>query len=419
MWKPYFKDQQGTFALKFALFGTILIMGAGIALDTARLMKTKTELQSLSDAATMAAALAYIEASKDPLANAGNFGRANFEENSSNKNFKKNDITFELTAQNTIKATADVSLKPMFMSAFGYPKLDLTVTSEVAVGEVKGAEIVLVVDATSSMAFDSNWDNVMQTVESTLSALEIYTGEDNVYISLVPFQDRVNIGTSRANWLSAAAPEDWNGCVEPREEPVIGFDFMLDNNRPETNSFEPNDPDTSGWGNTYCPAYSITGPSNDVGALLSASSSYSTIGTGRFDIGLAWGWRMLTPEWSGLWGVSNYPAGNSDIRQKYLVFMTDGRSSAYEREFSRMRDWDYNEGSVDGFEHLVELCADVKDDNIELFVIQFDGNEHATSYLQNCATSEDHYVFAEDVEEIAYPFQRILSQFSGEIRFVK
>ncbi len=415
----YKNDTRGVFAIKFALFGTFLLLCTGIAVDTARLVKAKTEMQSAADAATMNAAIAYVQSGGKPMQDARKKGRGNFVENTSLYNLKGRDINFKRTDRQTIRSDAKVSLEPMFVSIFGYPKLDIHVSSEVAIGQQMGAEIVIAVDATNSMAFDDNWENVMESVTDTLEDLETYTGNENVFVSIVPFKDRVNIGTSRDDWLDGGAPSDWNGCVEPREEAVGGFSHRLTDKRVAQMSFEANDADTSGWGNTKCPDFTITGPSNDIKELLEETNDYDTSGTGRFDVGLAWAWRMLSPKWRGQWDVSNYPAADTKVRKKYIVLFTDARSSAYEREFTQQQDWGYNLASLDAFEHFVKLCEDVKKDDIQIFVTRFDGNDHSEPYFKDCASSPAHYSFADDVEDVAYPFEQILSEFSSEFRFVR
>jgi len=415
----FLNDNRGSFALKFGLCSTLLLLGLGVAVDSARLVKAKQELQNASDAATLSAALAYKQSSNDQLGKARTDGRSSFEVNTEHMNYAKEKISFELTDQNSIRSTVDISLKPMFINLFGYPKLDLTVNSEVAVGTQIGAEIVLAVDSTNSMAFGSQWDTVMETIETTLEELEDFTGDDNIYVSVVPFKDRVNIGTARAAWLDGGTPADWNGCVEPREEDIAGFEFMLTDERPNTGPFEANIPGTSGWGSTLCPEDPILGPSNDIDDLLEDTSNYTTGGTGRFDSGLAWAWRLLSPEWSGQWGVSNYPAVNSKTRKKYLIFMSDGKSTAFEKEHAQERTWGWNEGSQPAFEHIVEICDQIKADDIEIYGLRFGGNDHFTPYMKACASSEAHYFEVNDVSDITYPFNKILSDFSGEIRVMR
>ena len=420
MLNKYLGDNRGTFALKFGLMGTFLVMGLGVSIDTTRLVKAKQDFQNAADAATFTAALNYMNSDKpNPLPDANKAGKAGFLENIRQMSYGEEDINFELTPEGTIKSYLDVTLETSFANIFNYPSLDFEISSEVSMGSLVGAEIVLAVDATNSMDFNSNWKNVVQTVNNTLSELEDFTGEDNIYVSVVPFQDRVNIGTDRDNWLASAAPSDWNGCVEPRENAVPGFGFMLDDTRPVLEGFEPNNALTSAWGNTKCPSFPIAGPSSDIEELLEATTHYTVEGTGRFDIGMAWAWRMLSPEWNGLWDVSNYPTSDTKKRKKYLIFMTDARSSAYEREFSQERDWAYNEASIDAFEHLVELCGDIKEDGIEIFVIQFDGNVNADPYFANCASTASHHVKTTSIADVAYPFERILSEFEGEVRLVK
>lgn len=166
--KEYRDDRQGVFAIKFALASTVLLLCIGIAVDTARLVKSKTEMQNAADAATMNAAIAYVQAEQSRMLEARTKGRNSFVENTAAYELQGNDIDFQITNNQTIRSTADVSLEPMFVSLFGYPRLDITVSSEVALGSQMGAEIVIAVDATNSMAFDDNWEDVMESVADTL-----------------------------------------------------------------------------------------------------------------------------------------------------------------------------------------------------------------------------------------------------------
>ncbi len=58
------------------------------------------------------------------------------------------------------------------------------------------------------------------------------------------------------------------------------------------------------------------------------------------NLGLAWGWRVLSPRWRGLWG-GNTPADrpvdyNSALSDKVIVLLTDGNNQFY--------DWDQPDG---------------------------------------------------------------------------
>ncbi|NNL90449.1 MAG: hypothetical protein HKP25_15420, partial [Marinicaulis sp.] len=209
----------------------------------------------------------------------------------------------------------------------------------------------------------------------------------------------------------------WNGCVEPREEVDGAFTWSLDDDRPTSDPFVASIPGVTGglsaapWGSNppTCPSVALTGPTDRVQDIIDAASNFTQGGTGRFDVAMAWSWRLLSPRWSGLWGVPAYPAVNTDKARKVVVFVTDGRTEAYTYELSQMRSWGHNEGSEDGFENMVHVCDRMKtDDDIEIFMFRINGNAHAESYMRDCATSADHYEHVNNNAELELAFRSLI-----------
>jgi len=56
MLKKYLLNTSGNFGIMFALFSTVLLLGAGIAVDYAGMINQRTKLQNVIDAAVLAAA---------------------------------------------------------------------------------------------------------------------------------------------------------------------------------------------------------------------------------------------------------------------------------------------------------------------------------------------------------------------------
>ena len=257
-----------------------------------------------------------------------------------------------------------------------------------------------------------------------------FAGEDNFYVSLVPFSDGVNIGDANQNWVAGAIPDGWEGCVRPREEIDGPFPWAIDDDTAITQPFTAMLPGENYENSPYrppfaktCPNTTITGPSREPEDIIEAARGLTAGGTGRFDQGLAWAWRLLSPNWQGDWGIENYPTSDINGRKKKIIFLTDGRSEAYSSDMSRERNWGHNNGSIVAFEHLVELCRKVKAADIELYVLQTGGNPHAVSYLQQCATSEQHYYTVSQTSDITIVFSDILSdilnEFEADLRLVR
>jgi len=123
------------------------------------------------------------------------------------------------------------------MGGFGMSDMKVTVDSKATIGSTVGAEVSIAIDTTNSMAFGSSWNHTMGTIEKLMEDMQKFTGDDDFYVTLVPFQDRVNIGKHNVNgksWLDAKGfdMDDWDGCVEPREEKKGAFKWMLDDDSP-------------------------------------------------------------------------------------------------------------------------------------------------------------------------------------------
>ena len=227
---------------------------------------------------------------------------------------------------------------------------------------------------------------------------------------------------------------------------ALGKDWTLDDEPPSAKPFVPSDKDsifdantehlslggltagTTGWRKNapQCNSQPILGPTNDPATIMPAIEAISLAGTGRFDVGMAWAWRMVSPKWRDVWELAEeghwgYPSQYGE-RRKVVIFITDAYTEGYRWEVcdtpgqGNCAVLGSNKGSVKGFENMVDVCTKMKDESIEIHTIYVNGNAHGVPYLQQCATSVgNHYHEVANVEDLTNALEKIKSQLS-EVR---
>jgi len=153
-------------------------------------------------------------------------------------------------------------------------------------------------------------------------------------------------------------------------------------------------------------------------------------------MGIAWGWRSISPQWQGLWtGVpSNMPLpyGDDDIT-KAMIILTDGENQFYglpgasyesdytgyhrsdERRIANSRTASNNE--LD--DRTEDLCVALKQTDIIIYTITFRVNDSDTRELfENCASSPDEYFDSPSNEELRETFRAIAAELT-ELRIAE
>src|SRR5262249_44173435 len=88
------------------------------------------------------------------------------------------------------------------------------------------------------------------------------------------------------------------------------------------------------WANKGCPRQQVTPLTNTKSTLLTAINNFQSITNQHthVNVGAVWGWRLLSPQWRGVWGGSmnsnNLPLDYDEpLSQKAAVIMTDGMNT--------------------------------------------------------------------------------------------
>lgn len=179
--------------------------------------------------------------------------------------------------------------------------------------------------------------------------------------------------------------------------------------------------------NLGCPKDEITDWTNNRGYLLDRIEDFEAWHRGGTmgHIGLAWGWRSLSPQWAGQWGEHPAPRPyDRSLVEKIAVFMTDGVNGFYTGH-APPNDSDYtaygrlleNPGVSRGNQQdhldakMLAVCTGMRSEGIELFAVGFGlsnnrAGRQARALLRDCASSED-YFFDATTSDLVVHFENI------------
>ncbi|MBO6782401.1 MAG: pilus assembly protein [Alphaproteobacteria bacterium] len=256
-----------------------------------------------------------------------------------------------------------------------------------------------------------------------------------------------------SDW-QALAPITWKGCVEARPAPFDQNDALpsaqafvhqywsstLGVYTPSTGD---NDWDWANIDESNGAQNNGLGPNLGCGPAITPLSASKTVVKDAIDLmepwhrggtmanlGLAWGWRVLSPTWQGLWGGAT-PAElpldyDTPLMDKVAVILTDGVNQWYDwpTGLPNNPDADYTAygrvsegrlGTTNGGAatteintRLLTVCNAMKSEGIIIFAITFQLNNTTTQDLyRSCATSPAHYFNSPSNDDLQDVFHEI------------
>ncbi len=391
------RNRRGSITLITGLSLVPLALMMGMGIDATRLFLLRTRLQESVDAAAMMGSIGGTGQSAATIqANAYNLFLANLDATTGTgtsgfmgATLSSANFTATVIDPTHLQVTAKATLPLSLMSLAGLAPQLVSVTSTTLIGG--GVEMALVLDISLSMSYqmqDSTGYTKEQALQKAVSAMmdTMYGSSDtltNMYISVVPFADSVNIGNGHTGWLdgtfatnyksSVADGSGWRGCVEARQGgndvtesnastalftpmywPTTYLQYKTVSGKTTTLYVGDNEwtastiTDTNSYDQTQIRASIPQGPNLGCphSSLLPLTASKTTImnkvngltltnpGGTIVAQGMQWGWFTVSPNWqgSGGWNLAT-PAGVA-LPQKYgvptntkvIVLMTDGTS---------------------------------------------------------------------------------------------
>jgi len=210
------RDERGNVAIIFGLMAIPMLGMVGAAVDFSRAVHLQYKLQQVADGAALTGIrtykttgstadgetqmLAYIdsaleEAGMTRALNQADIGKASLNEQPVYVNNTQID-----PSDSSVKPTLETKIMTPFLSWFGQEMIDVSTTTEVVasartVEGTKNLELSMMLDVSGSM----QGDKIEDMKEAAQDFLDIVMPDDlarnNRRVGLVPFTDRVNLGT--------------------------------------------------------------------------------------------------------------------------------------------------------------------------------------------------------------------------------
>lgn len=432
----FIHDKRGVTIAAFAIVIPIVLATTGVAIDTSRAYLVKKRLgQSLDSAA---------------LATAGSSGSPAVLEERMEAYFEKNfedgriGTLLDLTMVNedseiTISATARV--ETAFMRIWGKNYIDVFATTTVQ-KELRGIEVVLVMDNTGSMSSYNNIQALRNAATSFVNIMfERAPEPDVIKIGLVPYSTSVNIGRyglglnpdgsiysdgtpfvnnphNLSYTTNSNSNSGWLGCViedEPEdttdhEGPWEMYRYCRD---------EDDDPvcDLNWYGqprqrpNYICPSSYVTPLTSDQDYLLTRIGTMNANGNTLGNYGMVWGWRLISPEFPFEEGA----AWNDQEWRKAVVMMTDGQNvpGSYYSAYGVLAGKGIT--ATDLNEKFADVCEAMKNKGIIIYTITFTSsiNNNTKDYYRDCATDTTKYYDAPSQGDLVDAFEAISRELSN------
>ena len=176
-----------------------------------------------------------------------------------------------------------------------------------------------------------------------------------------------------------------------------------------------------------CPNGNVVVPLTSDRAMLNTRiNALQASGSTGGHVGVAWGWYMLSPNFSYLWPSASQPAayGTPDVT-KIAVLMTDGEYNSSYCSGVISRNSTNGSGSTSdhincdapngsSFYQAEQLCASMKAAGVTVFTVGFDviDDQRARDLVNHCATDAGHVYIADNGTELIEAFTAIGAEIS-------
>ena len=447
LFKRFGRHERGNIAVIFAIALLPILGFVGAAIDYTRASSARSAMQSALDSTSLMVLKDVVTgaiSTADIPAKAQSYFNALY----NNKNAADIGITTTYTPKNSngtstvlVNGTAQVSTE--FLKVAGYTKLGINTASTATMGGTR-MRVAMALDVTGSMNDDNKLVEMKKAATGLVTTLKnLATSNDDVYISVVPFAQMVNVGatnkaagwlnwdelgacsswynpsyyarfstkdgcqSSGGTWTSTTNKTNWKGCVTDRDQP---YDTTKDGATSNNTDFPAVFYTQNGL--DICPAQLLpmTSVIADTQNTITAKiNSLVAAGGTNQAIGIQMAWQTLQ-------STSPFGTPAKDSNFKYtdvLIILSDGLNT--------IDRW-YGNGSdpspdVDARQTI--LCQNInnqvstKDQEYRVYTIQVNTDGDPTStVLSNCASKNGQFFPTSTAGGIASAFNSIGSSLS-------
>ncbi len=468
---PLRKDESGSVAVVFGLMAIVLVLAVGAAVDFSRWLNAREQTVAAVDAAVLAGGRALQLNSKDhrgAIAAAENYYRENV---STRLDIipGSDSIKFDVAPDGMgMIASGNAYIKtPLlaFTAALGLAPVDRLplignaetnfARSEIAVGGNGGEsiEVSIMLDITGSMCDRAPSTNqapcksgrkidAMKDAAKDLVNIVVWEDQSKFTskVAIVPFSDSVRLPTSVIDkaWGSPAPQlsitkstgSGWNARTYYYNRTAACVVERTGNNRytdaaPSKNNYvlpirwSVDESKKNQVADCTLGAESAVMPlTNNKQQLLDKISGLTGKGGTAGQVGTAWAWYTLSPNWNSLWPSSTASAYGRDDLRKIAVLMTDGEYNAqYTSEgiATGSSGAGSTPANADSATQAKALCEGMKAKGITVYTVGFaiGYNSSAKDVLNKCATDPTKFYNAEDEDQLRDAFRDIALKLSS------
>lgn len=397
------RDERGAVAVVTALFLVALFACGALAVDAGFAVSRRAELQTVADAAALAGA-AFLPDTEAAVAAALEYARKNTPPGAGGPVVRSADVEvgqwngetrtfFPGGAASAVRVRARMThatgnaAPSFFAHVFGVDSLDIGAQA-VAGRRSGGLELVMVLDVSGSMGGGGK----IEALRAGAAALvDIVYGDaetgPNLWVGLVPFSGRVNIVDYGASWMQSGASSSTSSKTSTKSTTstaklCTGLRVQHDNDDapPSVEAFPP-----FTYDDNVCPGPPVLGLTAEKSTVKKAIAAlYTGHGTSTH-IGMAWGWRAISPRWRGLWGNPDLPFDYRDPRvRKVVIIMTDGVNHPNQSGDPLT--------TAQANQQLLDECTAMKAAGIKVFTVTFQAPSEIDPLYKACA-SKPEYAF--------------------------
>ncbi len=395
MLNRFLSDARGTAAIIFSLAAIPMLLAAGMAVDFMNAHRYKTQVQNALDAAVLATATSTQD-DAERIAQGVAVFQANFDSAAAGFSVAPV-ITID---DGRVTATADTAMPTTFMNLIGYTEMPLTGLAEAVSPGIGKAEIVFVLDYSSSM--NDQYEAMRDASISLINDITEDQTATNVKIGLVPFAREVYATLPGEHVLGGTPGVAWSNCTIDRKWPWV------------VNDSTPTAATNSMWGRTdsddiidadeydNCDSYTdnnltIRPMSTDHAGTVAQLQAMTPHSGTNIAVGLQFGWQVISPNAPWTEGV---PYADTSWR-KIIILLSDGRHNKK----------GFGPGGIhteeQGFENVDTVCDAAKTAGVMIVTVAYElDDEEGKEQLQRCASETQYYLEGTE-ENIAEVFDGI------------
>lgn len=394
----FVSNASGQISMMFALLLIPLAAFIGGALDFTQQISYTNKLQATLDSVSIAVAKELAQdssASKSKLkAIADVIYKANI---TSPTNITTTPFTIN-QANGILTVTQTGDLKTSFMGLVGQPTLPINVVSTVNI-QRSDVELALILDTTGSMGGKKLSDLKIASKTLVNTLLNGGGGLASVRVGLVPWSTGVNVWDQRKKAIKSNNKGN-HYCAGARtsgqdKSPITkklqyaygnkeGYytmwgKFVVTNKKPE-----------------QCPNRQIVPLTDNKSTLLAEIDKWQANYWTASDVGLTFGWGVLSPKWNNFWPTANEANPYNSGVKKYAVLMTDGDNTLTHKNSDKTSE---------------KLCKNMKKAGIQIYTIAFQvTTKKAVTLMETCASTSDMYINADSADSLKAAFKKIADE---------